>query len=233
MPVTCALAFPNGKAYLFQGTTYSRYDFRSGLAEASGVAIAGNWPGLPPNAPDAAVLWGVGKIYFFYDDEYLRYDIPSDQVDPGFLPPNPRPKIVPNWGGLPAHLDGVVNWGSGKLYAFKGPSYFRYDITLERVDAGYPLCILLQEREIRPLRRLCRHRRSRSAVVGPHPRPGARGHGHRRPRSDTGTGQRGDGLSDRPRQACAQPDANPLPRPLDRNHLALAVDAGRDQAARR
>ncbi|WP_025037870.1 hemopexin repeat-containing protein [Bradyrhizobium sp. DOA9] len=138
MPVRCALAYPNGKAYLFANTHYSRHNFRSGLSEDANLDIAANWPGLPSNAPDAAVLWGAGKIYFFYGDEYLRFDVPSGKVDPEYLPPNPRPKIVPNWGGLPINLDAIMNWGNGKLYAFKGPSYFRYDITMERVDAGYP-----------------------------------------------------------------------------------------------
>jgi hypothetical protein len=141
MPVTSALALPNGKAYLFQGTSYSRYDFRSGAAEATGIPISGNWPNLPANASDAGVYWGLGKAYFFYGSEYLRYDVPGDTVDPDYLPPNPRPDIVANWGGLPAPLDALVNWGNGKLYGFAGPRYYRYDITLERVDPGYPLPI--------------------------------------------------------------------------------------------
>ena len=80
MPVTSALALPNGKAYLFQGTSYSRYDFHTGVAEATAVPIADNWPNLPGNASDAALHWGFGKAYFFYGGEYLRYDIPSDTV---------------------------------------------------------------------------------------------------------------------------------------------------------
>jgi hypothetical protein len=138
MPVTSALVLPNGKAYLFQGSVYSRYDFRTGVAEATGVPIVGNWPNLPGNASDAALHWGFGKAYFFYGDEYLRYDIPGDTVDPAYLPPNTRPKIAPNWTGLPARLDALVNWCNGKLYGFAGPLYYRYDITLERVDPDYP-----------------------------------------------------------------------------------------------
>jgi Hemopexin len=141
MPITSVMAYPNGKAYLFQGSTYSRYDFRTGVAEATGVAIAGNWPNLPSNAPDAALYWGFNKAYFFYGNEYLRYDVRGDTVDSEYLPPNSRPQIVPNWGGLPAPLNALVNWGNGKLYGFAGSLYYRYDITLERVDPGYPLPI--------------------------------------------------------------------------------------------
>jgi hypothetical protein len=141
MPVTSALVLPNGKVYLFQGSVYSRYDFRTGVAEATGVPITGNWPNLPGNAADGALNWGFGKAYFFYGDEYLRYDVAGDTVDPDYLPPNVRPKIAPNWGGLPAPLDALVNWGNGKLYGFAGAQYYRYDITLESVDPGYPLPI--------------------------------------------------------------------------------------------
>jgi hypothetical protein len=141
MPVTSALAFPNGKAYLFQGTTYSRYDFRAGQLEAAGSSISGNWTGLPGNAADAAVHWGFGKAYFFYGTEYLRYDVPGDAVDPDYLPPNPRPQIASGWTGFPVPFDACVNWGNGKIYVFAGPNYYRYDITLERVDDGYPLAI--------------------------------------------------------------------------------------------
>src|SRR5262249_15294700 len=138
MPVTSALAFPNGKAYLFRGTTYSRYDFRTGQVEATNLATATYWPNLPGNAADAALLWRFGQVYFFYGTESLRYDIPNNTVDPEYLPPNPRPPIAPNWGGLSAPMNAIVNWGNGKLYAFAGPSYCRYDITLECIDPNYP-----------------------------------------------------------------------------------------------
>ncbi len=138
MPVDSAVALPNGKAYLFRGTTYSRYDSRTGQAEDTGVPITDNWTNLPGNAADAALFWGFGKAYFFYGTEYLRYDLPADRVDADYLPPNPRPAVAANWSGLPAPMDAVVNWGNGKLYAFAGPNYYRYDITLERVAPDYP-----------------------------------------------------------------------------------------------
>lgn len=142
MPVTAALAYPNGKAYLFQGSTYSRYDYRTGLAEAAGVSISPNWVNLSATAPDAALHYGFGKAYFFYGDEYVRYNIPTTEgVDAAYLPPNARPKIGANWPGLPATIDAFVNWGTGKLYAFAGSQYYRYDLTMDSVDANYPKLI--------------------------------------------------------------------------------------------
>lgn len=36
---------------------------------------------------------------------------------------------------------GIVNWGNGKVYFFKGSQYIRYDIKADRADPGYPKTI--------------------------------------------------------------------------------------------
>lgn len=142
------LAWPNGKVYCFEkenlvpSMTYLRYDFVSGTRDQGAQAIDANWPGLRPTSPDAAVYWGAGKTYFFYGDEYLRYDVGNDAVDPEYLPPNPPRKIAGNWD-MPwtDRIDAAVNWGNGKIYFFRGNEYLRYDITFDRVDPGYPKLI--------------------------------------------------------------------------------------------
>ncbi|MCP2033573.1 hypothetical protein L1279_000556 [Planomicrobium sp. HSC-17F08] len=135
-------ANPAGKAYFFEDTKYRRFDFLTGKEDQALVDIAPNWSGLRPNAPDAGVYWGFGKVYFFYGDEYVRYDIFNDKVDPEYLPPNASLKIAGNWPGLwTDYIDAAVNWGNGKIYFFRGSEYMRYDITLDRVDPGYPLPI--------------------------------------------------------------------------------------------
>jgi hypothetical protein len=81
------------------------------------------------------------KAYIFYGDQYLRYDVENDRVDPGY----PLP-IKGNWpgfaeAGFDAGIDAAVNWGNGKAYFFREGQYVRYDIAADRVDPGYPLPI--------------------------------------------------------------------------------------------
>ncbi|MCX2185535.1 hypothetical protein KV205_34255 [Streptomyces sp. SKN60] len=142
-----AVSWPNDKTYLFyDDDTYARYDSVSGLLLASGQPLS-KWPGLP-RSPDAFVWWGADKAYAFTGATYLRYDDPSDRVDPDYLPPHTPFTVAAGWPGLPDGSDGgpdwrtgidaAVNWGNGKLYLFKGAHYVRYDITADRVDPGYP-----------------------------------------------------------------------------------------------
>ncbi|MGA5171014.1 MULTISPECIES: hemopexin repeat-containing protein [Streptomyces] len=143
-----AIAWPNDKVYLFfDNNRYDRYDGITGNLEASDRPIAA-WDGLA-TSPDAFVWWGAGKAYAFLGSTYVRYDEPKDRVDPAYRPPDGHPlPLAPNWPGLPdgsrggmnwqAGIDAAMNWGTGKLYLFKGDSYLRYDITADRVDPEYP-----------------------------------------------------------------------------------------------
>ena len=83
---------------------------------------------------DAAVNWAEGKAYFFKQDHYVRYNIPTDMVDVGPVP------ISRFWTGLHpffhSDIDAVVNWGDGKAYFFKRDHYVRYDIATNLVDVG-------------------------------------------------------------------------------------------------
>lgn len=143
--VKAAIAWPNGKMYLFEkddqspASTYTRFDFVTGQADQGSQDTGQNWPGLRPGRPDAALYWGFGKAYFFYGDEYLRYDTVADQVDPEYLSPNPPAKIAGHWT-MPwtDRIDAAVNWGNGKCYLFRDAEYLRYDLTFDTVDDGYP-----------------------------------------------------------------------------------------------
>ncbi|WP_369145659.1 hemopexin repeat-containing protein [Streptomyces sp. R44] len=147
--VRSAISWPNDKTYLFHADdTYDRYDSVTGVREDSGLPLT-FWPGMP-RSPDAFVWWGAGKAYAFTGSTYLRYDDPSNRVEPEYLPPNDPFTVEFGWAGLPTGADGpdwrtgidaALNWGNGKLYLFKGPSYVRYDITSDRVDPGYPRTI--------------------------------------------------------------------------------------------
>ena len=60
-PSTTTSIWPNGKAYLFNGSQYVRYDPKADKADQGYPApIAGNWPGFPPafqQGVDAEVVW--------------------------------------------------------------------------------------------------------------------------------------------------------------------------------
>jgi hypothetical protein len=141
--VDAAVNWGNGKAYLFKGNQYIRYDIAADKADVGyPLPIKNYWSGLDAFADvflDAAVEWGNGKVYLFKGNQYIRYDIAADKADAGY------PLLIKNnWSGLDAFADGVdaaVNWGNGKIYLFKGNQYIRYDIFADKADAGYPLPI--------------------------------------------------------------------------------------------
>lgn len=129
----------NGKAYCFRGSQYVRFDIKAGRTDSGypKPINSGTWPGLIwIEGIDAAVNWGNGKAYFFRGSQYVRYDIASDRVDPGY----PQPINSQTWPGLvwTDGIDAAVNWGNGKAYFFKGNQYIRYDIKADRADSGYP-----------------------------------------------------------------------------------------------
>jgi hypothetical protein len=130
--------WPSGKVYFFKGAQYMRYDVKADKVDAGyPLPIAGNWPGFPATfatGVNADVVWNNGKVYFFKGTQYIRYDIASDKVDPGY----PKP-IAGNWPGLwTSGIGAAVVWPNGKAYFFKGSQYIRYDIATDKVDVGYP-----------------------------------------------------------------------------------------------
>jgi len=136
------------KVYFFRGDKYVRYGSgRNGVEPCYPKAVGGNWPDIAQAGFgagfDAVVNWGNGKAYLFLASNYLRYDIGSNTVDPGY----PRP-IAQGWQGTDGlgigwdfgpRLDAVMNWWNGKAYLFVGNRYLRYDVGAGRVDPGYPL----------------------------------------------------------------------------------------------
>lgn len=141
--VDAALNWGNGKVYFFSGSQYSRFDARLDRVEPGYPrAIAGAWTDAATSAfdtgIDAAVNWGNGKAYLFKGDQYIRHDIVSDNLDPGY----PK-RIGPNWGNVAGtiferDLDAAINWGNGKVYWFKGTQYGRIDVATKSLDPGYP-----------------------------------------------------------------------------------------------
>ncbi len=146
--VDAAINWGNGKAYLFRGPDYVRWDiltdkceYKTSIAKewvskddpSQGLAALGFGDGI-----DGAVNWGNGKAYFFKGAEYVRWDILTDTCEY-------KASIAKEWvskddpsEGLSAvgfdRVDAAINWGNGKAYLFKGPEYVRWDIAADKCE---------------------------------------------------------------------------------------------------
>jgi hypothetical protein len=138
-----AVNWGNGKVYFFKGPNYLRYDVAGDMVDPGyplpiNSGAWGNWPASFNSDIDAAINWGNGKVYFFKGPHYLRYDVATDRVDPGY----PRAIVDGAWPGWPDSfaigIDAAIGWGDGKVYFFRGSEYLRYDRASDQVDAGYP-----------------------------------------------------------------------------------------------
>lgn len=46
--------------------------------------IADGWPGVTFDRIDATLFWSGGKVYFFREDEYIRFDMTLYKADAGY-----------------------------------------------------------------------------------------------------------------------------------------------------
>ncbi|MGO4779350.1 hemopexin repeat-containing protein, partial [Lysobacter sp. 2RAB21] len=134
-----------GIGHVFRGSDYYRYDIAADrVASGYPQSIAANWPGLEKFAGgardiDAAFEAGNGKVYFFKDAQYLRYDLAARSVDPGYPAP-----IAGSWPGLEKFAGGARDieatffFSRSKLYFIKGDQYIRYNLDSDRADSYYP-----------------------------------------------------------------------------------------------
>jgi hypothetical protein len=137
--IDAAVNMGNGKLCLFRNGQYLRFDIAADRADPGYPKRidAQTWPGLIwTDGIDAAVNMGNGKLCFFKNGQYLRYDIAADRADQGY----PKRIDEQTWPGLiwTDGIDAAVNLGNGKLYFFKNGQYLRYDIAADRADPGYP-----------------------------------------------------------------------------------------------
>lgn len=74
------------------------------------------------------------KLYFFNRGSYVRLDVDTQTIDPGY----PKP-IAEGWPGVTfERIDATLNVDSEALYFFRGNQYIRFNMTNNRADEGYP-----------------------------------------------------------------------------------------------
>lgn len=94
--------------------------------------------GLPFERIDAVVVTGFDCVYFFFGNQYVRYNPLKACVEEGY----PQP-IAKRWVGLTFdRIDAAVYWGSGKVFFFKGDQHIRYDLANYRTDPGFPKYVI-------------------------------------------------------------------------------------------
>lgn len=130
--------------YLFKDDQYVRYDLESDSASPGyPKSINDGWTALPAAFQlgiDAAVNHHSDPeiVWFFKDDQYVRYNVPHDKLLAG-----PKP-IGENWQNLPDSFTRSIDAAAphptdrAKVYLFKNDQYVRYDLVADRTDPGYP-----------------------------------------------------------------------------------------------
>ena len=75
--------------------------------------------------PTAGVTWPNGAAYFMRGEEYLRYDVATDQVSDGY-----PVGISARWSEWPDGFvaQAAVKWNKDVAYFFSDTEYLRYDI---------------------------------------------------------------------------------------------------------
>lgn len=97
--IDAAVYWKDGKVLVFEGNQYVRIDVQADHVDPGYPKLINSetWPGLPwSEGIDAALNGGNGKIYLFKDTQYVRWDIQTDRIDPGY----PKPINNETWPGI-------------------------------------------------------------------------------------------------------------------------------------
>lgn len=127
------------KTYFFKGNRYIRYDWnKDAVDEGYPMSLSSwNFPDEFKNGIDAAINGkgsSEGKIYFFKDAQYIRYDLNNGKTDDGYPLSLTEWKLTDDFtNGINAAINGKAAY-EGKLYFFKGDLYVRYDWATDLLD---------------------------------------------------------------------------------------------------
>jgi hypothetical protein len=143
--ITAAAGWPGNKAQFFLSDgSYVRYDMNKDAADPGYPKKIDDstWPGMGPYARSiiaAVEVVGTDKGFFFLSDgRYIRYDVGTDRMDPGYPKPIDN-RTFPGMGPYAKSIFGAMNWPGGKIQFFlANGTYARYDIKADRLDPGYP-----------------------------------------------------------------------------------------------
>lgn len=145
--IRSALDWDSTRSYFFlEDGSYVRYNQTLDKADVGYPKPVDNatWPGLA--AYRDLIIAGFSKdaatAYFFLSNgQYLQYDKQADRVSPGY------PLVISDttWPGLGAYatqIAATLRWTGNKVQIFlKDGRYLRYDLSANKMDAGYPKAI--------------------------------------------------------------------------------------------
>lgn len=136
----------DGQIYFLRDDYYFSYDMDKGESTKP-RRVKEKWPALFQvgfERVDAAFLGKYllsptnedlsRKLFFFNRDKYLRWDVDTNTIDPGY----PR-LIAEGWPGVTFdRIDATANVAPDAVYFFKGNQYIRFNTLQHHADEGYP-----------------------------------------------------------------------------------------------
>jgi hypothetical protein len=121
---------------VIKGDKIIQYDMKLQRVLKTDFISQNGLPGIPFKKIDAAINFGNGKIYFFNQNTYARFDIATYKTDTGY----PKP-IAGNWPGVTfTSVDAALNW-NGISFLFSGNQYVKFDNVNNTTFEGYPKTI--------------------------------------------------------------------------------------------
>uniref|UniRef100_A0AAV2ISE8 Peptidase metallopeptidase domain-containing protein n=1 Tax=Knipowitschia caucasica TaxID=637954 RepID=A0AAV2ISE8_KNICA len=127
-----------GNIWFFQGENYWVFDAERRITGPDSVLRLG----LPVSDIQAALKWDVGneqKVFLFKSLSYWSFSPLENRVDDVY------PQVMPEWSGLPKHIDAAFQDRYGYANFLSGTQYWKFDPVARRVLDGYP-------RQIEPIK---------------------------------------------------------------------------------